>query len=250
MFDRWGAATSTRMETVPYRRLPSGNLPREGREEEPTLTDIGQEHGEGADREADDLVARRERRLHEAEDRHGAHTPEWVAAKDQLLEAVNALAAARGDLYLEPVVLNHRRSPNDPALLLLQGAQTHLYLEPFDPDQGPIVLTFEQCHSATFSPPNDENLRLSPLHPLGFGWWASVIVRNSPWTALFPWRTSDNLLHYALLLKDHCFHALAANIRESRIERQDFSAATRALADVPWHLLDADDRGLPRHVAF
>ena len=82
-----------------------------------------------------------------------------------------------------------------------------------DRDQGPIEFAFKNCDAATFSSPNDENPRLSPLDALGFAYWGCVTVGNSPWAGLFPWH---EVTHYAFLLKDHCFHALAQGFTEFR----------------------------------
>lgn len=178
---------------------------------------------------------------------HGELSPEWIAGHDRLLEAMNDQAAAQGQLFIRRVNRRYKFSPNHPAILLIERAGTRLYLEPWikDRDQGPIEIAFEHCDAATFSPPNDENLQLSPLDALGFGWWDFVTVGNSPWGQLFPWH---EVTHYALLLKDHCFHALAQGFTESHVDSTDFAVLKKALEGVPWHVLEGKRQ--PRRVAF
>lgn len=185
-------------------------------------------------------MRRLEDELESTKGAYGALSPEWKAAYERFLEAINDQAEAQGELFVRPVRLKYTFGPNDPAMLLVDRPKVRLYLEPWfdDPDQGPIELVFENCDAATFSPPNDEDLdRLSPLGPLGLGWWCCVTVGNSPWARLFPWHEPT---HYAFLLKDHCFHALAQGFTESRVDRTDLAAVQRALAEVPWHLLGGE----------
>ena len=184
----------------------------------------------------EDKVRRLAEELESLRAEHGALSREWIEGQERLLGAVNDRAEAHGEMFVRPVKLKHRFSPNDPAILLVDRPGVSLYLEPWidDPGQGPIRFTFDSCDAATFSPPNDENLRLSPLDALGFGWWPCITVGNSPWVRLFPWHAVD---HYVFLLKDHCFHALAKGFVESRVDKADFATVQNALADVPWQLL-------------
>ncbi len=195
----------------------------------------------------DETVRRRGEELEHLKVKHGALSPEWIAGRDRLLEAVNDQAAAKGALFIRRVKLEYKFSPNHPATVLIERGDTRLYLEPWykDPDQGPIEFLFKNCDAATFSPPNDENLRLSPLDPLGLGWWRCVTVGNSPWAQLYPWH---EVTHYAFLLKDHCFHALAEGFTESRIKNADFAVLKSALDGVPWHVLPGTQK--PARIAF
>lgn len=195
---------------------------------------------------SDETVSRLENELQSIEAMHGLLSPETLAGRRRLLEAINDRAVARGELFIRQVELQRKFSPNHPAILLTEGPPTCLYLRPRfdDPDQGPIQLVFNKCYAASFSPPNDENLHLSPLDPLGFGWWDCVTVGNSPWARLFPWHA---VTHYALLLKDHCFHALADGFTESRVDKDDMAQVLRALETVPWQLVGGR---LPRRVAL
>jgi hypothetical protein len=166
-------------------------------------------------------------------------------AHDRWLEAVNDLAAARGEMFIRRVETRFKYSPNDPPLLLMHSSPTCLYLRPwgFDDDQDPIRITFDRCVAATFSPPNDENTRLSPLNALGFGWWDPVTVGNSPWATLFPWAEAE-LSHYVLLVKDCCFHALARGFTECRVPKYDFAPMMQALHAVPWEQVGISVRGV------
>lgn len=119
---------------------------------------------------ADSLVKRRTRELDLAEAEYGALSPQWCAAKDRLLEAVNQAAAARGEIFLRRLTLENRYSPDAPDPLLVQRpASTFLCLRshPVGTDNRRILLEFDNCYAATFSPPAEDLLGRLQITPAG-----------------------------------------------------------------------------------
>ena len=131
----------------------------------------------------DDLLRGLAEQLETAKATYGELRTEWRAARDHFLEATNDAAAVKGDVFIRRFRLQTAYDTNAPDPLFVQGASTFLSLRPRlkDPDQRRIVLAFEDCFAATFSPPGEDALPKYLLGKLGLGAWVSVTVGNSPW---------------------------------------------------------------------
>ncbi len=102
---------------------------------------------------------------------------------------------------------------------------------PDDPDQRPVVLTFQGCASAQMGAPNDEALHLHRLYESGLAdvLWIGEVLDSSRIDEIAPMTVTPPPKHYILPLKEGVVEVLTESLTVTRAATDPPQAGTEQM---------------------